>query len=121
MTPETILSICSDVLNISEAEIKGKSRRSKVVIARHIYCYIAYYKTKTTSKKVGNVINRNHATVLHALKKICDFLDINDIIVTSQYNRVIIKIEEKQFNSLVVQDVNLLKLSQNYINSFVNL
>lgn len=121
MTPETILSICSDVLNIPEAEIKRKSRKAEVVIARHIYCYIAYYKTKTTSKKVGNVINRNHATVLHALKKICDFLDINDIIVTSQYNRVIIKIEEKQFNSLVVQDVNLLKLSQNYTNSFVNL
>jgi chromosomal replication initiation ATPase DnaA len=121
MTPETILSICSDVLNIPEAEIKGKSRKSKVVIARHIYCYIAYHKTETVSEKVGLVINRDHSTVIHALKKISGFLDVKDITVTSQYNKIIKEMVVKHYNSLVVQDVNLLNLSQNYTKSFVNL
>lgn len=121
MTPETILSICSDVLNIPEAEIKGKSRKSKVVIARHIYCYIARNKTNYTLKYIGFLINRDHSSVIHASKNIYSFLSLKYDIATINYNLVLDKIEQKQYNSLVVQDVNLLNLCQNYTKSFVNL
>jgi hypothetical protein len=46
---------------------------------------------------------------------------VKDITVTSQYNKIIKEMVVKHYNSLVVQDVNLLKLSQNYTKSFVNL
>lgn len=119
MTPETILSICSDVLNIPEAEIKGKSRKAEVVIARHIYCYIATNKTNYTLQYIGFLINRDHSSVIHASKNIYGFLSLKDDIATINYNLVLDKIEQKSYRNIVVQDVNLLELSQNYTNSFV--
>lgn len=121
MNPENILSICSSVLNIKECEITGKSRKAEVVIARHIYCYVSKYKTNLPLKHIGYVINRDHSSIIHGIKSIDNYLSIRYKEVVKKYNLVIDKIEENNYNSLIVQDVNLLKLTKNYKNSFLNL
>lgn len=70
MELKTILKAVSSVTNISEKDILSKSRLKDVVFARHLFIYLSCEKTSNTLKKIGNYINRNHATIIHGNKKI---------------------------------------------------
>ena len=48
-------------------DISIKSRERSNVIARCIFCQLAYKNTTSTYTAIGNEIKRNHATVLHSL------------------------------------------------------
>ena len=83
---ESILKVVCDKLNVTVAEAKGTIRDAEIVRARQIYCYMAK-ETGYTFKKIGAIINRDHATVIYACKVVSnrkfDFKILND------YNRVI--------------------------------
>lgn len=70
------LQIISSVTGIPIPEILGKSRKSEIVEARHLLCY-SLRKRHTTSE-VGRMVNIDHSSVVHAVKKIKDLLSIND-------------------------------------------
>jgi len=66
-----VLDITADVLGISKEEIRGRKRDAEIVFARHIFCYLAHlpeYKHSLT--EIGKEIGRDHASVLHAERKI---------------------------------------------------
>ena len=45
------------------------SRKSNVVDARNIFCDIAYDLNLFTFYEIGDSINRNHSTIIHACKR----------------------------------------------------
>lgn len=83
---ERLLSVICDKLGVTVAEAKGTIRDAEIVRARQIYCYMAK-EMGYTFKKIGAIINRDHATVIYACKVVSnrkfDYKILND------YNRVI--------------------------------
>ena len=83
---ESLLRVVCDKLGVTVASAKGEIRDSEIVRATQIYCYMAK-EMGYTFKKIGSIINRDHATVIYACKVVSnrkfDFKILND------YNRVI--------------------------------
>tara|TARA_B100001057_G_C22442506_1_gene791780 strand:- start:8 stop:439 length:432 start_codon:yes stop_codon:yes gene_type:complete len=49
-------------------DLCAASRKQKYVFARHTYCALVRNLTKLSSSRIGESINRDHATVLHSCK-----------------------------------------------------
>lgn len=83
---ESLLSVICKKLDVTVNEAKGTIRDAEIVRARQIYCYMAK-EMGYTYKKIGSIINRDHATVIYGCKVVSnrkfDFKILND------YNRVI--------------------------------
>ena len=83
---ESLLTVICETLDVTVQEAKGTIRDAEIVRARQIYCYMAK-EMGYTFKKIGAIINRDHATVIYACKVVSnrkfDFKILND------YNRVI--------------------------------
>ncbi|UWV77965.1 helix-turn-helix domain-containing protein [Mycoplasmopsis cynos] len=47
----------------------GKTRRKEIVIARHICIILMDNLLSMSSTEIGKVLNKDHTTVLNALKK----------------------------------------------------
>lgn len=66
---EKILLATCRVMEVSELEIKGRSRLKHISLARQLYFNVAY-ENYHTYQKIGELVNRCHATVLTANNKI---------------------------------------------------
>ena len=65
-----------DYYKLSVNEIQTKSRKRDVVQARQIAMYLARKYTKSSLTVIGEQIgNRDHATVLHAVKTVMDLCE----------------------------------------------
>lgn len=49
-------------------DLCAATRKQKYVFARHTYCGLLRNLTKLSSARIGESINRDHATVLHSCK-----------------------------------------------------
>jgi chromosomal replication initiator protein len=64
-----LLSVVADTFNLAIEDLKSNNRRRELVDARHCYFIIARKKTDRSMVSIGRTLNRDHTTVLHALKK----------------------------------------------------
>jgi hypothetical protein len=48
--------------------LRGQNRTWVVVHARHHFCYEAYHTGRYSMPQIGRVINRDHTTVVHAIR-----------------------------------------------------
>ena len=72
------LEQASLIFGVSIDKILSTSRARRLVWIRYIlYSYLKTVGSMTLTE-VGNVLNRDHATVMHGLKKHSDFLVWND-------------------------------------------
>lgn len=68
---DKIVEEVSNIYNISQEDIYGKSRKAEIVQARQLSIYLAQLHTRLSVSKIGLLIgNKNHATVLHSIKAI---------------------------------------------------
>ena len=56
-------------------DIDEPTRIEKYVEARMIYYWLCYYFTSMNLSKIARTVNKNHATVLHGIKKFPDFME----------------------------------------------
>ena len=76
---EIIRKVCQ-YFDLEINKVLGPSRYKNLVEARHILSYILYSDRYLTLgySNIGFMLNqRDHSTVLHAVKKINDFLDVD--------------------------------------------
>ena len=67
--------IASEHYNISLEDLKSKTRKKEVVIARHVAMYLAKQYTNHSLKSIGQYCGgRDHSTVIHALQAVNDML-----------------------------------------------
>ena len=52
------------------------TRQCTVVMARHAYCMLAKRYTGCTVAQIGDLIGRDHSTVVHSIKTSNDLLDV---------------------------------------------
>lgn len=67
-----IVAAVKESTNIDMCEIRSNTRESDIKDARHLLAYFLKKRTNLTFKKIGDLINRNHATVLQACKRVND-------------------------------------------------
>ena len=91
MSVEFIRDTVCDYFKLSVDAISTKSRKLEVVQARQIAMYLSKNLTKNSLSTIGNYIgNRDHATVLHACKKVMDLMDTD-----KHFRRNVEEIEER--------------------------
>ena len=60
-----------------QSTLKEKNRKRKIVEGRQIMCYKLRKETDMSLKEIGNLINKDHATVLYSSKHIEDILKVD--------------------------------------------
>ena len=63
---EIILDEVCKYLYINVSDVKSKNRMLRTKIARFYYCYLSRTIYKSPFQVIGDVVYRNHATVIHA-------------------------------------------------------
>lgn len=75
---DTIGNAVASYFSIPIGDIRGKTRKKEVAMARHIAMYMSHKILKITLEDIGEYFdNRDHSTVIHGVKKIED-LSKND-------------------------------------------
>ena len=72
MTPDNILNAVASATGVSEEDIKSRSRVKIVALARQIAMYYTY-KTGNTFVEVAEMYDRNHANIMHAVKRVTEW------------------------------------------------
>lgn len=57
--------------------IKGKSRKQEYVIHRHLAMYLTFNQFDVSYANVGKYFNKDHATVIHAVKMVKNALEVD--------------------------------------------
>tara|TARA_R110000744_G_scaffold143565_2_gene255508 strand:- start:2034 stop:2429 length:396 start_codon:yes stop_codon:yes gene_type:complete len=81
-----IKRIVEETTNIDLLEKKQKRDN---VYARALYCKIAKEKTDSTLKEIGELINKDHSTVLYAITKIFEEIEFCEPRLASIYKSII--------------------------------
>ena len=73
-----IIKMVLSYFDITEDELRKKSRKSEVVFARKLVYYFAIKYTPLSSKEIGKYFRQDHTTALHAAKKLHEYIKIKD-------------------------------------------
>lgn len=66
-----ILTQVSNHFGLKPSDLRGRDRKRDFVDARHIFCTVSKeLYPKVSLQSIGQVINRDHATVIHAVKEV---------------------------------------------------
>ena len=74
---ETIIEKVAAFYNITIKDIKGKSRKRQFVKARFIAMYLIKNNTSLTLKTIGDIVGRDHTTIIHSLQTIQNTLSLH--------------------------------------------
>jgi|TARA_B110000503_G_C6990652_1_gene347191 chromosomal replication initiator protein len=74
---EKIIEKVSEYYKISINDIKGKSRKRHFVKARFISMYLIRNQTSLKLKTIGDIVGRDHTTVMHSLQTIQNTLSLH--------------------------------------------
>lgn len=73
ITPELILKVVSEHMNVSENDIKSEKRGADIALARQIVMYLSREYTNKSLQAIGDTVGgRNHATVISGVKKVSE-------------------------------------------------
>jgi hypothetical protein len=85
MNKDLLLEIISEVSGIPKILILKKNRTRKYLVPRQIYTYLLRKVLKMTLKEIGDILNSDHTTVIHSVKKVEILLEIEDEILCNIY------------------------------------
>jgi chromosomal replication initiator protein len=69
-TPAALLTAVARYYDVAVDELKGKSRNKHVVVPRQLAMFLLREDAHLSTPEIGRLLNRDHTTVLHALKQI---------------------------------------------------
>ena len=71
-------SVC-DHFNIKMSQLESRTRTQQIAYARQMAMYLSDRLTDKSHVQIGiNIGNRNHATVIHAIKQIKDMMEVDE-------------------------------------------
>ena len=81
MTIEEIVKKVSEISNVPEKEIVGKSRKMEIAQARQVSMFLSREVLGKSLSGIGMYFGgRDHTTVMHAIKTISEKIDTDDVI-----------------------------------------
>jgi chromosomal replication initiator protein len=79
ITVENIQKLVAEHFNISVDQLKIRSRKREVVVARQLSMYFAKEFTTQSLKSIGESFAKDHSTVLYSHKKVMDLMDTDKL------------------------------------------
>jgi chromosomal replication initiation ATPase DnaA len=74
-----ILREVASVFNLPVEKIQSETRKTEIVIPRHMVCYLCWTLTGATLSQIGEIIgDRDHTTVINGRDVIQDMVDTRD-------------------------------------------
>lgn len=113
---EKILQAVLNHYGVTKEEIISNSKNVVFVEARKMFCFISTEFSNAKYEEIGNIINRDHSTVTYSVNKIRVYKEV--------YSKIRKDIEQVTANlfsdhSLIPDSIDLLKMTENYTNSFI--
>lgn len=71
---DDLLAATAAAFDLTEADLRSRSRKAPIVRARQAFCYLALTATDNSCTRVGRTIGRHHTTVMYAV----DMVDIHE-------------------------------------------
>ena len=93
-----ILRECCSYYGQDIEDVKSKSRLSELIEVRQMYCYLAKVRHYHKCKHTGNLINRDHSSVVHSAKAIENQFSINNKKVREDYIAIVRRMELDDIN-----------------------
>lgn len=73
-----ILRVVVRISGVKKEDIQGPSRKKKIKVARHIYCYLADKYTRNSLKNIGKIIgDRHYSTIIKAIDNIHNAIEFD--------------------------------------------
>lgn len=72
-----ILRQTAKEFDITVEQMRSKSRKPNIVLARQVYCHIARNDFKNTYTSIGEAILKHHATIIYAIRCIDSLISID--------------------------------------------
>jgi chromosomal replication initiator protein len=69
-TPERIVEKTAEFYSVTPEDILGKGKTKNIAAARQMTTYLIRKLTTLTLEEIGGVMNRDHTTILHSIRKI---------------------------------------------------
>jgi chromosomal replication initiation ATPase DnaA len=76
--PQEIIDTVCDETGVCFDKVMSKSRQRDVVVARQLIAFFCRKSAGITLKKTGELLNKDHTTVIHSCHTIQDLLDSNN-------------------------------------------
>ena len=108
-TLDAIMTMVCRYYSIDKQLVLGKKRDREIVMARQMFCWLSRRYTRSTFKLMGEYINRNHATVLHSVRKVEELIDFDREL---KYDRDTIVDMNPQLNNISNLIYNIEKVSK---------
>jgi len=90
-TCDTIQRIVAEYFGLDVKDLQSRSRKRDIVQARQISMYLSKKYTDSSLDQIGTQIgNRNHATVIYALKTVRDLMDVD-----KQFRKSVLELENR--------------------------
>ena len=78
-SPEKVLEAIEGAFQVDQASLTGSRRQRHLVVARHAAMYIMREHLKLSVSEIGRAMGgKNHATVIHGIKRVSDYLQSVD-------------------------------------------
>lgn len=78
ITKETIDILIDKYNELWRTDIRAKSRERELVIARQCFFYVLRTQYRLSYTKIGDIFDKNHASVIHGERLVRDMLEIGD-------------------------------------------
>ena len=75
ITLPRILETVARFYNVPEKDLKGKGRTKEIVIPRQVAMYVMREETERSLVEIGEVLGRDHTTVMHGINKTADEIE----------------------------------------------
>jgi chromosomal replication initiation ATPase DnaA len=70
-----IMNCVCEFFSVTKEQIEGKRGKGILPWARHVFNYMCKKYSRLTLKGIGDLINRDHTTVMHSLKTVQGNMD----------------------------------------------
>lgn len=109
ITLETILEKVCQHFELNQDDVKSKRKYGNIPLARQIFFYISRKTTDNKLEWIGHVVNKDHCNVIFSVNKIDSqkFYPNIQSHLKDIWNLIFVP-------EIVIEDVDLLKLSENY-------
>lgn len=91
-----IMKVCTAHFDVSKSQMESKSRDTDTRMARQIFMALTRKLTKLSLAKVGAMVGKDHATVVHAIKVVenpSDPTHEHYVTIHNQVQRALIHVE----------------------------
>ena len=88
-----ITELVSDQFKLSLNELRSRSRKRAIAFPRQVAMYLCRKYTEETLAEIGKVFNRDHSTVMHAVKVVSS-MNRRDTSVASQLKLLSDKLQQ---------------------------